>query len=97
MVEYQNISKDELQTIVKKSRIAFHDWKYDSMEFSLLASAQVCSSLSYVGKYRGAQACKCNYAVWNRDRKYLEGSWIAGGCISDNSRRFKYSRTTYRL
>src|SRR2546426_6602951 len=27
MVEYQNISKDELQTIVKKSRIAFHDWK----------------------------------------------------------------------
>src|SRR2546427_2104093 len=27
MVEYKNISKDELQTIVKKSRIAFHDWK----------------------------------------------------------------------
>ncbi|TLX92170.1 MAG: NAD-dependent succinate-semialdehyde dehydrogenase [Thaumarchaeota archaeon] len=27
LVEYQNINKDELQTIVKKSRIACHDWK----------------------------------------------------------------------
>ena len=27
MAEYKNISKDELQTIVKKSRIAFQDWK----------------------------------------------------------------------